>query len=53
MKTGTKFIIVRIIQELALGLRGLRTQHSVYKDESSIPGLTQWVKDPELLQAVM
>ena len=25
----------------------------IHKDESSIPGLPQWVKDPELLRAVV
>ena len=29
-------------------LRELRTQHSVCEDVGSIPGLTQWVKDPRL-----
>ena len=38
--------------EFPLWLSGLRTQHSVHKDVDSIPGLTQWVKDPALLQAV-
>ena len=31
---------------------GLWTWHHVHKDESLIPDLTQWVKDPVLLQAV-
>ena len=36
--------------EFPLWLSGLRTQHSVYEDVSSIPGLTQWIKDLALPQ---
>ena len=32
--------------------RLLRTQHSVCEDSDSISGLTQWVKDLVLLEAV-
>ena len=35
--------------EFPLWLSGLRTQHSIYEDASSIPGLTQWIKDWVLL----
>ena len=36
------------VEEFLLWLRGLRTQHSIYEDVDSIPGLAQWVKNPEL-----
>ena len=39
--------------EFPLWLSGLRTWHSVHKDASSIPGLTQWVKDLALSQAMV
>ena len=39
--------------EFPLYLSRLRSQHSVCEDEGSIPGLTHWVKDPELLQAAV
>ena len=39
--------------EFLLWLRGLRTQHWLSKDAGLIPGLTQGVKDPPLLQAVV
>ena len=34
--------------EFPLWLEGLRTQHGVRENVDPIPGLTQWVKDPEL-----
>ena len=38
-------------QEFPLWISRLRTQHSLREDESLIPALAQWVKDPELPQA--
>ena len=38
--------------EFPLWLSGLRTQHSVCEDETSISGLAQWAKDPVWPQSV-
>lgn len=38
--------------EFLLWLSVLKTQHSSCEDVGSIPGLSQCVKDPSLLQAV-
>ena len=42
-----------VLWEFPLWTRGLGTQHSVPKDAGLTPDLTQWVKDPALLQAVV
>ena len=39
-------------RELALWLSGLQIQCSVHKDVGLIPGLTLWIKNPTLSQAV-
>ena len=51
--TGLLCCIAEIdtILEFLLCLSGLRTQHRVCEVVGSIPDLTQWVKDPMLLQA--
>ena len=39
--------------EFPLWLSGFRTRHSVHENMGSIRGLTQWVKDLALPQAVV
>ena len=39
-------------RNFSLWLSGLRAQHCVWKGKGLIPGLTQWVKNLALLQAV-
>ena len=40
------------MKEFPLWLSRLRNQHSVCENAGSIPGLSQWVKNPALPQAV-
>ena len=42
----------RSFEEFLLWLRGLKTLHTLHEDVGSIPGLSQRIKDPGLLQAV-
>ena len=49
----TRPSIKKAVEELPLWLSGLRIPDSLQKDMGSIPGLTQWVKDPTLLQAAV
>ena len=41
------------LMEFPLWLSGLRTQRSLHEDVSSISGLTHWIEDLALLQAVV
>ena len=44
-EVGEKLMPLKgIILEFPLWISGLRTQHNVYEDVASIPGLAQWVK---------
>ena len=49
---GCLFQVMKIDLEFPLWLRELRTQHGVSEDRGLIPGLTRWVKDLELPQAI-
>ena len=42
-----------IIQEVPIVAQRVKNQTSIHKDVGSIPGPTQWVKDPVLLCTVV
>ena len=48
-----EFEVLEIKGVRELWLSGLRTQHSLHEDVGLIPGLTQWIKDLALPQAMV
>ena len=44
--------IKKVSEEFSLWFKGLRTRHCLCEDAGLIHGLSQWVKDPKLPQAV-
>ena len=41
-------ILKKLFWKYLLWLSGVRTQYCLCEDGSSIPGLSQWIKDPAL-----
>ena len=47
------FVPLNSLPGVPIVAQQLMNPTSIYEDMSSIPGLTQWVKDPVLLRAVV